>query len=80
MPPPAMPRTISSGGVQRRPRAATPPTKTGPEGKAMSPFMRYGMTALILLYSVYQIANDNPVAGLIGVALGSGFYWFSRKW
>ena len=46
----------------------------------MSPFMRYGMTALILVYSIYQIANDNPVAGLVGVALGSGFFWFSRKW
>ncbi|HEX7081303.1 MAG TPA: hypothetical protein VF329_09840 [Gammaproteobacteria bacterium] len=46
----------------------------------MSPFMRYGMTIVILLYSLYQITNDNPIAGLIGVALGSGFFWFSRKW
>ncbi len=46
----------------------------------MSPFVRYGMTIVILLYSVYQISNDNSLAGLIGVALGAGFFWVSRKW
>jgi type IV secretory pathway TrbL component len=46
----------------------------------MSPFVRYGMTIVILLYSVYQITNDNAVAGLIGVVLGTGFFWLSRKW
>ena len=46
----------------------------------MSPFVRYGMTILILLYSIYQIANQNSVAGLIGVALAGGFFWLSRKW
>lgn len=46
----------------------------------MSPLVRYGMTILVLLYSVYQIVNDNPIAGLIGVALGAGFFWVSRKW
>ncbi len=46
----------------------------------MSPFVRYGMTIVILLYSLYQISNDNAVAGLVGVALGAGFYWVSRTW
>lgn len=46
----------------------------------MSPFVRYGMTIVILLYSVYQISNDNSLAGLIGVSLGAGFFWVSRKW
>lgn len=46
----------------------------------MSPFVRYGMTIVILLYSAYQISNNNSIAGLIGVALGTGFFWVSRKW
>lgn len=46
----------------------------------MSPFTRYSLTILILLYSIYQITNDHPIAGLIGVALGAALLWFGRKW
>jgi hypothetical protein len=35
----------------------------------MSPFTRYAFSLLIALYGIYQISNDHPVAGVIGIGL-----------
>jgi len=45
----------------------------------MSPFTRYGFAAVIGLYGIYQIANDHPVAGLIGLALAAIIVWLGSK-
>ncbi|HEX6998002.1 MAG TPA: hypothetical protein VF322_07645 [Gammaproteobacteria bacterium] len=45
----------------------------------MSPLTRYGFASLIALYGIYQISNDHPVAGLIGIGLAAALVWLGGK-
>jgi len=45
----------------------------------MSSLTRYGLSLLIALYGVYQIFNDRPVAGLIGIGVAALLLWLGGK-
>ena len=45
----------------------------------MSPITRYGFAILIALYGLYQINDNHPTAGLIGIGLAGFLVWLGRK-
>jgi hypothetical protein len=46
----------------------------------MSPFTRYGFSALVGLYGGYQLLNDHPVAGAIGLVLAGVIWWLGGRY
>lgn len=45
----------------------------------MSPVVRFGFAGLIGLYGIYQVSNDHPVAGVIGIGLAALLVWLGGK-
>lgn len=45
----------------------------------MSPTTRYAFIVLTALYGIYQLMNDRPVLGLIGLAFAAIILWIGRK-
>jgi hypothetical protein len=48
-------------------------------GPALSTRTRYLFTLIVALFGVYQITNDHPVAGLIGIGLAGVLFFLVRK-
>lgn len=46
----------------------------------MSPTVRYGFSGLVALYGGYQILNDHPVAGAIGLLLAVAIWWLGGRY
>ena len=45
----------------------------------MSPTVRYGFSLVVAGYGIYQISNDHPVAGFIGLGLAALLVWLGRR-
>lgn len=45
----------------------------------MSPTTRYAFIVLTLLYGVYQLMNDRPVLGVIGLVFAALILWIGRR-
>lgn len=67
-------------GPARRSRQPRTPHRFGGSGErpSVSPTTRYGFAILVSLYGIYQIANDHPLAGLIGIGLAVALLWLGR--
>jgi hypothetical protein len=45
----------------------------------MSPTTRYAFIVLTLLYGIYQLMNDRPVLGVIGLVFAALILWIGRR-
>jgi hypothetical protein len=45
----------------------------------MSPFTRYAFSALIGIYGIYQLTQNNRVPGVIAILLAAFIFWISRR-
>jgi hypothetical protein len=47
--------------------------------KPMSPTTRYAFIVLTVLYGIYQLMNDRPVLGVIGLVFAALILWIGRR-
>jgi hypothetical protein len=45
----------------------------------MSPTTRYAFIILTLLYGIYQLTNDRPVLGVVGIVFAGIILWIGRN-
>jgi len=45
----------------------------------MSTFTRYAFSLLICVYGIYELLNDHPLPGGLGIALSVFIFWISRR-